>query len=338
MRWCCISIVLICMTCGVCERRSPDWQGLPNHLESGAGRASLVEVNSSSVQQADARKEGRFIPSKVHATFPKPTHSRSPSPLGNRDDGSSIAARVASAHNLLGITLSMAMNDEVEPASRSEETNRTIVTLTAAGRELENQHADPVSSVAKFLSENMFDKNLSWHSKAALSQLWDTELRKQIGGEKNILILSKEGSEIVGSAGLESWTIEKLMERFSIVEDVNSGVFDKAIAMIIDGLDEDVVAVMSNVAVRKDKRGQGIARELLRAAETNVRALGYQEINIMVTASNEPALQLYESSGYSSMFSTITNLIEPTPDGLAIGPQLIKVNFMRKRLSSDDIR
>jgi ribosomal protein S18 acetylase RimI-like enzyme len=221
----------------------------------------------------------------------------------------------------------MAMDDEVKPASRSEARDRTLQTIREVDLNMDAKKELEVLESAKFLARNFFDR-VNFVQTAALSGLWDSELRNQLDSknmERNFMILSKEGNDIVGSAGLESWTIRKLIDRFSM------GIEGYKILGHDD--DEDVVGVMSNVAVRKDKRGQGLGRELLRAAEEKANALGYIEIYIMVESSNLSAVQLYKSGGYKRLFSTNTKVVEP--DGFFIKAKPVEVDIMRKRLSGE---
>jgi ribosomal protein S18 acetylase RimI-like enzyme len=144
--------------------------------------------------------------------------------------------------------------------------------------------------------------------------------RLEVGSLENVLIMTQDGSEIVGSITLDSWAIVSLIRAFSLSEEMSS---------LLERDDEDVIALMSNLAVRKDMRGQGLARELLVAAEETASSVGYPEILFMVESSNLPALKLYKSSGYTSLFSKVSTVCEP---GGEWGAQQAEVVFMRKRL------
>lgn len=302
------------MTCVVRGRRIAASQALPHHLETLADHASLVELNLSNVQETGASGRGRFNPAMRQLT-----HALRRSHLGAQGDNASpVAAWATRARTRPGIVLSMAMDDEAGPPSRSEARGRTFVTQTSMEPD--------ASDVPPFLAGNFYGKTLNWAQTAFMSGLCGEELRKLFDGENigvNALILTKDGNDIVGCAMLKGLTIRSLIREFAISEERS--------ALLEHDNDEDVVAVVSNLAVRKDKRGQGLGRELLRSVEESAEALGYHEICLMVESSNLPALQLYKSNGYTSLFITIGNVIRP--GGLFFGAQKVEATFMCKRLS-----
>jgi len=205
---------------------------------------------------------------------------------------------------------STAMVDEAKPSFRLEPRRRSLVTRRAMERD--------VWDVSQFLARNFYDKELNW----AQARHWEMEhwRRLEVGSLENVLIMTQDGSEIVGSITLDSWAIVSLIRAFSLSEEMSS---------LLERDDEDVIALMSNLAVRKDMRGQGLARELLVAAEETASSVGYPEILFMVESSNLPALKLYKSSGYTSLFSKVSTVCEP---GGEWGAQQAEVVFMRKRL------
>jgi ribosomal protein S18 acetylase RimI-like enzyme len=53
------------------------------------------------------------------------------------------------------------------------------------------------------------------------------------------------------------------------------------------------------LAVRPDRRGQGLGRLLMDAAEQRLRALGCPKVNLQVRSSNQPAVEFYRRIGYT---------------------------------------
>lgn len=56
--------------------------------------------------------------------------------------------------------------------------------------------------------------------------------------------------------------------------------------------------LLAEIGVRKDRRGQGIARDLVVATTNALVDLGYDRLALYVTIGNDPALKLYESLGF----------------------------------------
>ena len=78
-------------------------------------------------------------------------------------------------------------------------------------------------------------------------------------------------------------------------------------------LDEGYI---SNVAVRPDRRRQGIADALLDALETRARALMLSFLTLEVRAGNAPAVSLYEKHGYRVVGRRKNYYEKPTEDAL----------------------
>jgi len=56
--------------------------------------------------------------------------------------------------------------------------------------------------------------------------------------------------------------------------------------------------LLAEIGVRKDRRGQGIARGLLVATTNALVDLGYDRLALYVTIGNDPAIHLYETLGF----------------------------------------
>jgi len=60
--------------------------------------------------------------------------------------------------------------------------------------------------------------------------------------------------------------------------------------------------VLANLAVRRERRGRGIAKELVRACEIIARDWGYESISLLVDSENKAARKLYSKMGYKTVF------------------------------------
>ena len=56
--------------------------------------------------------------------------------------------------------------------------------------------------------------------------------------------------------------------------------------------------LLAEIGVRKDRRGQGVARGLIAATTNALVDLGYDRLALYVTIGNDPAIHLYESLGF----------------------------------------
>ncbi len=61
-------------------------------------------------------------------------------------------------------------------------------------------------------------------------------------------------------------------------------------------------ALLSDIVVRDDCRGQGVGRQLLESAEEQARKDGARWLRVSVLAKNRLARQLYESIGFSELY------------------------------------
>jgi len=77
------------------------------------------------------------------------------------------------------------------------------------------------------------------------------------------------------------------------------GVVDeRLVASVIAGF-EGVRGWINHLAVLPEWRRRGFATELVRAAETGLRALGCPKVNLQVRATNRGVIAFYESLGYA---------------------------------------
>ena len=77
-------------------------------------------------------------------------------------------------------------------------------------------------------------------------------------------------------------------------------------------------ADMMNLAVAPQHRRQGIARQLVEALGDALRAQGVQSLTLEVRASNEAAIQLYRSLGFTQVGRRARYYTKPTEDALIL--------------------
>ena len=77
-------------------------------------------------------------------------------------------------------------------------------------------------------------------------------------------------------------------------------------------------ADMMNLAVAPRHRRQGIARQLVEALGDALRAQGVQSLTLEVRASNEAAIQLYRSLGFTQVGRRPRYYTKPTEDALIL--------------------
>ena len=68
----------------------------------------------------------------------------------------------------------------------------------------------------------------------------------------------------------------------------------------MEALSPDTASV-TGLAVKKNWRGKGIGKTLLKFGVRFLRAMGFKKIRIMTLRTNSPALRLYESVGFKSV-------------------------------------
>ena len=77
-------------------------------------------------------------------------------------------------------------------------------------------------------------------------------------------------------------------------------------------------ADMMNLAVAPRHRRQGIARQLVEALGDALQAQGVQSLTLEVRASNEAAIQLYRSLGFTQVGRRPRYYTKPTEDALIL--------------------
>lgn len=75
-------------------------------------------------------------------------------------------------------------------------------------------------------------------------------------------------------------------------------------------------ADITNVAVRADRRNQGIARKLLESLMEHGRSQGIERFTLEVRVSNQAAIHLYESLGFVSVGIRKKFYSRPTEDAM----------------------
>ncbi len=93
---------------------------------------------------------------------------------------------------------------------------------------------------------------------------------------------------------------------------------------------------ISNVAVHRDFRGRGIGRRLMEAAIALASERGGEWVLLQVRHDNMPALHLYESLGFESLYASV-ELYRVGPADL-LPPASVPANYTLRRLGAGDWR
>ena len=110
---------------------------------------------------------------------------------------------------------------------------------------------------------------------------------------------AKEVAEIEKEAFSEPWSEKALLDSLDkgifLVFLENDSVLGYAGAYCVG--DE---AAVTNVAVKAERRGEGIGKTLVESLIRRAEALGLDKISLEVRVSNTPAIKLYEKLGFET--------------------------------------
>ncbi|KAJ1418319.1 acyl-CoA N-acyltransferase, partial [Ochromonadaceae sp. CCMP2298] len=148
--------------------------------------------------------------------------------------------------------------------------------------------------VARFLSEAMYGPDVPNGQRKELARLELIDLRDRYGstvGKRKFpaaLIVAEEDEEVVGCVGLDCQLFDQKGRKFSklkpgVVVDSN-GMSDRG----------EVAVVLSNLAVRVDKRGQGVASQLIGVCEDFAGQWQREAVYLLVDSENAGAQKLYK--------------------------------------------
>jgi len=127
--------------------------------------------------------------------------------------------------------------------------------------------------------------------------------------DSSSLLVAKEGEEVIGCVVVDKRVFDKTTK--TICKPSLSPSPDERAYWETLLRDPEDVAVVGNLVSRRDKRGQGIARSLMMAAETQARSWKYKAMLVLVESENAPAQSLYASLGYELMCDKVMSLIQP---------------------------
>lgn len=93
------------------------------------------------------------------------------------------------------------------------------------------------------------------------------------------------------------------------------------VAVVVPSPDDPTVAELVSVWVEPGARGSGVAATLLEHADALAAELGARTLSLWVTATNAPALRLYERAGFATTGET-----QPLPSD----PRLVELRMTRR--------
>ena len=158
-------------------------------------------------------------------------------------------------------------------------------------------------TVAKFLSSEMYSKDIRDTQRRELSRLELKDIKTRYrndngklicnnGNGAGAMIIAEEDSFVVGCVGIDLQILDKSTNKIS-----------KYDAFINNEDDEIVVPILANLAVKRERRRQGIAKALLKYCDSFVQESNYNELYLLVNEENISAYKLYNKSGYKKVFS-----------------------------------
>ena len=122
--------------------------------------------------------------------------------------------------------------------------------------------------------------------KACFSAPWsETSVREELTNPLSLWLVALAGDQVAGYVGSQT---------------------------VLDEAD------MMNLAVAPRHRRQGIARQLVEALGDALQAQGVQSLTLEVRASNEAAIQLYRSLGFTQVGRRPRYYTKPTEDALIL--------------------
>lgn len=146
-------------------------------------------------------------------------------------------------------------------------------------------HSEDLSNIATLLSESFYPAHglMSWFSPLFRLGIYQ-DLRGRITtSAKQLCLVALQGSSGPQPSGYEALvgTVEVTLRSLTPYQ-----------------CSSPKYPYISNLAVKKEFRRQGIAQHLLLACARTVQGWGYQDLYLHVLEDNQPARQLYARSGY----------------------------------------
>jgi len=208
------------------------------------------------------------------------------------------------------------------------------ITITQ-GEIAKGQMAD-IKSTAELLSHNFFDYGVDLNNflgkqqRCTLEGMFTEMLQSTVKSYTHhkpqcTLLLAKQREELVGAALVHTQMFNEVTHEFRPREfHVPPWDMDKFIP----------VPVLSNMVVRKDKRGLGLGADLLAAAQKEVRAWKYPKLFVFVKADNAPSRNLFESRGFTRLCEK-GDLSFLVPGRRSVQLKKVKLLLMSKTLSDE---
>jgi len=251
---------------------------------------------------------------RIPATVPAPVHG------GRKQSPQHLDRNEGKVRHLEMVPATMALSP-VQPTG--DITDGVEIVLT--------NDLDSTLDVAYFLRDYFFDANLNPVQKFGVRVLWqDDATAKLVSGNPFTMIVARKGDVILSVAWIECWVLDKRLAKIRGFED------NENVNTFSDGSgDNEIIAYMSNMAVRPDVRRTGLGRLMLRAAERQAKDRGYRHLYLIVDSKNLPARKLYETSGYELFYEDDQDTII-VPDWLYLKREEIVALAMRKDVSEVD--
>ena len=125
-----------------------------------------------------------------------------------------------------------------------------------------------------------------------LVRLEEKDMRETYGKKqytsKLLLAEDVDDNTLVGCVGVNTQAIDMEAKKLTTISSWTN--------------EEDEVAVLANLVVRRSYRKKGIAKQLGKQVEDQVKEWGINRVALTVNKENTPALKLYKKLGYKVVF------------------------------------
>lgn len=220
-----------------------------------------------------------LAPSLIHSGLLQPCQT---GPLSRDDPALAIKRTLDRPRRTRAIMVANASSSTRAKQSFAKEDLRDVARL------LSSDFRDGYNDVEKRISKALYTRTLN--------KLYSVSRDKPFD-----LLIRRNGTEAVAAAWLLAAWLNEGKETISSYVKQQKPITNE----------DQLVPLLSNLVVRREIRGRGLARKIILQAEEQVKTWGYPALYVLVDINNTPAVRLYKSSGYEDVFSTTQQVNRP---------------------------